>query len=360
MPTTLGPVTLQRSDLDLATWLVSGGRPHAPGQPLSHPITPVSTFEHGTDRIYSRSDANEAWDALEAVLGGLEQASALIFSSGMAAISSVFDQLPAGAKVLLPDDCYHGVAHTAQDGAARGRWIFERLAVDDTDAWADRMPDADLIWLESPTNPLLTVADLATLCRLDRKPGSILVVDNTFLTPLRQLPLDLGADVTMQSTTKFIGGHSDLLGGALATRDDALLGRLRRSRTLLGSAPGALEVFLTLRGLRTLAMRVDVAEANARLLAARLGEHPGVATVRYPGVGSMISFDAVDGARAEQACSRVRVIRHATSLGGVESSMERRAATPGQEHLPAGLIRFSVGCEAADDIWADLDQALVP
>jgi len=351
-------VTLDPSDLDPATWLVSGARPHGPGEPLNHPITPASTFEHGAERLYSRSDATATWDALETLLGGMEDATALAFGSGMAAAAAVFDLMPTGAHLLLPDDCYHGVAHTAEDGAARGRWTFERLAVDDLEAWRTRTATADLIWLESPTNPRLTVADLPALCGLERKPGSVLVVDNTFLTPLRQRPLDLGADVTMQSSTKFIGGHSDLLGGVLAGRDDALLERLRRSRTLLGAAPGALEAFLTLRGARTLGLRLDAAEANARVLAERLAGHGRVAAVRYPGVGSMISFDAVSGAAAIRACAAVAVVRHATSLGGVESSMERRAGTSGQEHLPAGLIRLSVGCEAVDDLWADLDRAL--
>lgn len=349
---------LEPSDVDPSTWVITGGRPHGAGQPLSHPIAPASTFEHGSDRIYSRADATETWEALEQLLGGFEDAHALAFASGMAAAAAVFDQLPVGAQVLLPDDCYHGVAHTAEDWAAKGRLTFERLAVDDTDAWTARMPTADLIWVESPTNPLLTVADLDSICRADRKDGSILAVDNTFLTPLRQQPLELGVDVTMQSTTKFIGGHSDLLGGSLATRDPDLADRLRRSRTLLGASPGALEVFLTLRGARTLALRLDAAEANARALAERLAEHAGVATVRYPGIGTMISFDALDGDRATAACEAVRVVRHATSLGGVESTMERRAGTPGQEHLPAGLIRLSVGCESFDDLWADLDRAL--
>ncbi len=358
MPTTLGGVPPEPQELDPASWLIAGGRPHGPGQPLSHPITPASTFEHGGDRIYSRADATETWDALETLLGGLEHAQSLVFASGMAAVAAVFDQLEAGARVLLPDDCYHGVAQTAKDWAAKGRIRFDRLPADDTAAWQERMTGADLIWLESPTNPLLSIADLTTLCRAERKTGSILVVDNTFLTPLRQQPLDLGADITMQSTTKFIGGHSDLLGGSLATRDQHLVDRLRTSRTLLGASPGALEVFLTLRGARTLALRVDTAESNAKELAAHLGNHPDVSTVRYPGLGSMISFDALDADRAAAACRSVRVVRHATSLGGVESTMERRAGTPGQEHLPAGLIRLSVGCEAIIDLWADLDQAL--
>lgn len=344
--------------LDPATWLVSGGRPHEAGAPLNHPITPASNFEHGTDRIYSRSDATGGWEALEEVLGGLERARALTFGSGMAAVASVFDLVPVGGHVVIPDDCYHGVALVADQGAAAGRWTLRRLGMDDTDAWAEAMADASLAWAESPTNPLLNVADLAAIGRAPRGDDCVVVVDNTFATPLRQQPLDLGADIAMQSTTKMIGGHSDLLGGVLTTRDDSLYDRLQSSRTLLGASPGALETFLALRGVRTMAMRLDRAEANAAHLVERLRVHRGVANVRYPGFGSMISFDLPDAASADALCEGLQIIRHATSLGGIESLIERRSRYAGQAHLPAGLVRLSVGCEAAEDLWSDLEQAL--
>ena len=344
--------------LDPATWLVSGGRPHEAGAPLNHPIIPASNFEHGGERIYSRSDATEGWEALEAVLGGLENADAVVFGSGMAAVAAVFDLLPVGAAVVIPDDCYHGVAQIAEKGAAHGRWAVTRLDMADTAAWIAAMADAALVWLESPTNPLLTVGDLAAIGAAPRHPSCVVAVDNTFATALRQKPLDLGADLAMQSTTKMIGGHSDLLGGVVTTRDAELLARLRTSRSLLGASPGALETFLTLRGVRTMAMRLDRAEANAVQLVERLDAHAGVATVRYPGFGAMISFDLRDAESAEAMCGRLRVIRHATSLGGVESLIERRGRYAGQAHLPAGLLRLSVGCEAPSDLWADLEQAL--
>ena len=201
------------------------------------------------------------------------------------------------------------------------------------------------------------------------------MVDNTFATPLNQQPLELGADISLHSATKFIGGHSDLLGGILATKQESLLSGLRKSRTVGGATPGTLEAFLAVRGLRTLALRLDAAQATATELAGWLESHPDVERVRYPGLkshptheiaaaqlkgfGTMISFDVRGGAAAaDRVCEKVRVIRHATSLGSVESTMERRAAVPGQQHLPPGLLRLSVGIESFEDLAADLQQAI--
>ena len=351
-------MALDPRDLDPTTWLISGGRPVDAGAPLNHPIVPASTFEHGGDRIYSRSDATEGWEALEAVVGGLEQAEALVFGSGMAAVSAVFDLVPVGGHVVIPDDCYHGVAETAEQGVATGRFTMTKLPMDATSEWVDAQQTADLVWAESPTNPLLTVADLDAICDAPRRNECLLVVDNTFATALRQQPLALGADVCMQSTTKFIGGHSDLLGGVLTTRNPDLLAALRARRARLGASPGALEVFLMLRGIRTMAMRLDRAEDNAGVLAEHLGSHTAVSNVRYPGFGAVISFDLADSTMADRCCAALRIIRHATSLGGVESMIERRGRYAGQAHLPPGLLRMSVGCEATADLWADLRQAL--
>jgi cystathionine gamma-synthase len=247
--------------------------------------------------------------------------------------------------------------------------------VEQTDAWIEMARRADLLWLESPSNPLLKVADLPAICAAPRKPGAILAVDNTFATPLNQQPLRLGADISMHSATKFIGGHSDLLAGLVVTGDDVLLAALRKSRTLGGATPGALEAWLATRGVRTLALRLACAQDNAARLAAWLSAHAQVETVRYPGLaedpgysiastqlagfGSMISFDVAGGAEgADAVCRAVRLIRHASSLGAVESTMERRAAYAGQEHLPPGLLRLSVGIESFDDLKGDLEQAL--
>lgn len=358
-----------------ASWLVSAGRGTEPGAPLNVPLVPASNFLIGSGRHYSRDDGTPTWEALEEVVGGLEGGRAVAFASGMAAIAAVFDPLPAGAVVALPEDCYQGVAGLAVAGAARGRWSVRRLAVDDTDGWIRACGEADLVWLESPSNPLLTVADLAAICAAPRRPGTVVAVDNTFATPLNQRPLDLGATVSLQSATKFIGGHSDLLAGVATTRDEAMWHALRAARELNGATPGALEAFLAVRGARTMALRLERAQATAQLLAERLEAHPAVSRVRYPGLlshpthavakrvlagfGTIISFDVRGGAaEADRVCAAVSLIRHATSLGAVESTMERRAAVPGQEHLPPSLLRLSVGIEDAEDLWADLDVAL--
>ena len=357
------------------SWLVSAGRPSGPGAPLNAPLVPASNFVIGSGRDYSRDDGTPTWEALEEIVGGLEAGRAVAFASGMAAMASVFDRLPAGALVALPDDCYQGVAGLAAAGAERGRWSVQRVAVDDTAGWVRACGAADLVWLESPSNPLLAVADLEAVCAAPRKAGTIVAVDNTFATPLNQQPLELGATVSLQSATKFIGGHSDLLAGVATTRDDTLWHALRKSRELNGATPGTLEAFLAVRGARTLALRLERAQRTAALLAERLEAHPRVARVRYPGLpshpthavarrvlrgfGTVISFDLRGGAElADAVCRGVRLVRHATSLGGVESTMERRAAIPGQGHLPPSLLRLSVGIEDAEDLWADLDAAI--
>lgn len=357
------------------SWLVSAGRDRRPGSPLNVPPWPASNFVLGERRAYSRDDGTPGWDALEEIVGGLEGGSAVAFASGMAAIAAVFDQLPAAAIVALPDDCYQGAAGLAKAGESRGRWQVHRVAVSNTARWIEMCGVADLIWLESPSNPLLAVGDLDTLCAAPRKRGAILAVDNTFATPLNQRPLALGADVSVQSVTKFIGGHSDLLGGVVTVRDADLLAALRQARELAGATPGALETFLAVRGARTLAVRLDRAQRNAMILAERLAGHPRVTVTRYPGLathptheaarrqlkgfGTIISFDVRGGAAAADAtCAAVQLIQHATSLGAVESTIERRAGIPGQEHLPPALLRLSVGIEAVEDLWTDLDRAL--
>ncbi|MCC6904511.1 MAG: PLP-dependent transferase [Anaerolineae bacterium] len=357
------------------SWLVSAGRSSEPGAPLNVPPIPASNFIIGAGREYSRDDGTPTWEALEEVVGGLESGRAVAFASGMAAIAAVFDQLQGGAIVALPDDCYQGVAGLAVAGAEKRRWAVQRVAVDDTAGWVRACSIADLIWLESPSNPLLTVADLEAVCAAPRKPGAIVAVDSTFATPLNQQPLEFGATVSLQSATKFIGGHSDLLAGIATTRDDALWHALRKSRELTGATPGMLEAFLAVRGARTLALRLQRAQQTAMALAERLERHPLVSLVRYPGLpshpthavarrvlrgyGTIISFDLAGGADfADSVCRNVRLIRHATSLGAVESTMERRAAIPGQGHLPPSLLRLSVGIEDADDLWDDLDSAI--
>jgi cystathionine gamma-synthase len=340
------------------TWVVLAGRPDpVPGASLNTPVIPASTYVLGSERIYSRNQATEGWEAFERMLGGLEGGEAVAFSSGMAACAAVLGELPTGAHLVLVDDCYQGVAAIADAGARTHRWRVERLSATDP-LWSQRASEADLLWIESPSNPLLEVADLAAICAAPRRAGTRVAVDNTFATPLLQRPLELGADIVVHSATKLIGGHSDLLLGAAVTADPGELDLLRAVRGRNGATPGMLECFLALRGARTLALRLRHAQSSAQQLAAHLADHAAVIRVRYPGFGTIVSFELTDAAAAECACRATRIIRHATSLGGVETSMERRGAHPGQEHLPPGLIRLSVGCEDLDDLRSDLDAAL--
>ena len=210
------------------SWLVAAGRDGRPGSPLNVPPCPASNFILGDRRAYSRDDGTPGWDALEEIVGGLEGGSSVSFASGMAGIAAIFDQLPTGSLVALPDDCYQGVAGLADAGQRRGRWSVRRLPVADTEGWVEMCGLADLIWLESPSNPMLAVAELDKICAAPRKRGAILGVDNTFATPLNQRPLLLGADVSLQSATKFIGGHSDLLCGVVTVRKFARCFHWRR------------------------------------------------------------------------------------------------------------------------------------
>jgi cystathionine gamma-synthase len=349
---------MRPEDVTVETWLIVGGRPLAtPGEPLNTPIIGASTFTLGGERIYSRNEGTEGWEAFEAMLGGLEGGDAVAFSSGMAACAAVLNQLPTGAHLVLCDDCYQGVTGIAEEGEKLRGWRVERLPATDR-RWSERAATADMLWLESPSNPLLEVADIAGICAAARGTRTRVVVDNTFATPLLQRPLELGADIVVHSATKLIGGHSDLLMGAAVTANAAELGQIRRARSLFGATPGMLECFLALRGARTLALRLHRAQDSAADLAKRLADHPAVDRVRYPGFGTIVSFDLPDADTADRACRAVRVIRHATSLGGVETSMERRNAHPGQEHIPPGLIRLSAGCENVEDTWSDLAAAL--
>ena len=377
------------------TIAITAGRPTAaPGEPLNVPLVLASNFRAGSPDApvteYSRDGGTATWHALEAAVGALEGGTAVAFASGMGAATALLDLVPVGARVVMPADCYSGVRALLFDGAAHGRWQVDQVDITDTAATVDAVtgggPDgagggevggkpADLLWLESPTNPLIDVADLAALCRAGREAGALVVVDNTFATPLGQQPFALGADLILHSATKFIGGHSDLLTGIAVAGRAELAARLFRRRQLAGATPGALEAFLALRGLRTLPVRLARAQESAGVLAARLLDHPAVERVRYPGLaddpghalaarqmngfGAMLAFEVRGGAAAADAvCGALRVVTNATSLGGVESTIERRAKLAGQEHIPPGLLRFSVGVEHVEDLWDDLSAAL--
>ena len=366
------------------TAVICAGRPRrASSGPLNAPVVLASNFHASTTaapdseegiRSYARTDATPTWEALETAVGQLEGGHAVAFSSGMAAVAAVLDLLPAGARIVAPTDCYFGVGELLADGQRQGRWAIDRVDLTDTASIQAAVTGADLLWLETPSNPLLDIADLPALCAAGRHAGAIVGVDNTFATPLLQQPLALGADVVVHSATKFIGGHSDLLSGITIARDPALARRLRHRRGLSGATPGALEAYLALRGLRTLALRLGRGQSNASELARRLDAHPAVGRVRYPGLpghpghrtaaaqmtgfGAVLAFEVADAPTADRICNTVQLIVHATSLGGVETTIERRSKLPGQGHLPPGLLRLSVGCEHIDDLWNDLSSAL--
>ncbi len=362
--------------LSLDTLAITGGRRHGQaGTSLNPPLEMASNFRHGSEDIYSRHSGTATWQAFEEALGILEGGRAVAFASGMGAIRAILDSMKVGARILAPIDAYAGAVHSLQEGLKGGRWRVEFIDTTATQSVLEALPGADLLWLESPSNPLLEISDLPRLCAAARDLGIPSVVDNTFATPVLQQPLDLGAEMSLHSCTKFIGGHSDLLLGAVVTRSQERFSSLRERRTFGGATPGGLESFLALRGLRTLPLRVRRAQATAGGLARRLEQHPRVARVRYPGLtdgsgelstgsfmaqgGAMVSFELTgDSAGTDSFCNALAIIEHATSLGGVETSLERRSRYDGQEHLPPTLVRMSVGCEDPEDLWRDLEQAL--
>lgn len=343
------------------TIAVTSGRPAASrGATLNAPMMPASTYHHGGDLEYGR-DGNPGWEAFEAALGELEHGHCVAFASGLAATTAVLDELPRGARVIAQRAPYYGVMGLLRERVDRGQIELETHPALTAEAIAGNVAGAALVWLESPTNPMLDVVDLPAVIAVAKVAGALVLVDNTFATPLVQTPLVLGADFALHSATKLIGGHSDLLLGAVVAADPALRQRLRDRRMKTGATPGVLEAYLALRGLRTLPVRLARAQATARELAARLAQHPRVGRVRYPGTGTMISFETTgSGEDAEAVCEGARLIVHATSLGGVETTMERRARYPSERAVgtPDTLIRLSVGLEHPEDLWRDLEQAL--
>lgn len=373
--------------------MVEVGRPpRVPGAAVNPPIVASSTYvgreQPGPgEQVYARIGA-ETWSPLEEAVGALEGAShpGLLFASGMAAISAVLDIVPAGGVVLAPRHAYHEALVAMRELASRG---VELRTIDITDLGAVRaavLPDAagdprgqrpaSVVWLETPTNPMLEIADIAEITSVAHAAGAVVVVDNTFATPLLQHPLALGADIVVHSVTKYLAGHSDVVLGAVVTDDDALRARIRQRRTTGGGVAGTFEAWLALRGLRTLALRLERAQASAAELARRLERHPAVLAVTYPGLPShpqhalaaaqMSGFGAIltlrvrgGAAAAARVTETVRLWLPATSLGGVESMLERRRRWANEApSVPEDLLRLSVGIEHVEDLWADLDQAL--
>ena len=360
------------------TLAVTAGRPAPePGGPVNVPISMSATFHSDGDHHYGR-EQNDTWAAFESVLGALEGGRAVGFASGLAAGAAVLEGLPTGAVVVMPQSVYFGFGEMLRERQRLGRLTVRAIDATDAEAMIAAAAGADLVWIESPMNPTMAICDIERVADGAHAHGALVLCDNTFATPICQRPLDLGADIVLHSVTKFIGGHSDLLMGACVTRDDELLAELEGKRSLYGAIPGSLTAFLALRGLRTLGVRIERAQASAGVLAERLAAHPGVLRVRYPGLhddpghavaarqmtggfGAMLAFETHGDARlAEDVRQACRVIVGATSLGGVESLLERRGRYPSEvaAGTPETLLRMSVGIEHVDDLWNDLEQAL--
>lgn len=363
-------------DLAPATLAVTAGRPtRTPGAPVNEPISMSSTFVADGQRSYARA-ANASWEAFEDAVGALEGGEAVAFASGLAAVGATLADLDAGSRVVVPQHAYAGTQQLLDAHARRRRLSVERLDPARPDAFAAASVGAALVWLESPTNPTMEVIDLRAAAEAAHAAGALVVVDNTFATPLLQRPLDLGADIVVHSASKYLAGHSDLVLGVAVARDPQRVEQLRDDRTLGGAIAGSFEAFLALRGVRTLDVRLQRAQASAQVIAERLAEHPRVAEVRYPGLptdpghatarrqmrgfGAMLAFEHAGGAdEAEATCARTRLWTHATSLGGVESTLERRRRWDNEpDTVPAALVRLSVGCEDVEDLWRDLAAAL--
>ncbi len=361
---------------------------------MNPPVEFTSTYHYRPSVEYPQVYAREgipSFEPLEQLLAELEGGQhALLFSSGQAAISAVIQQLPVGSHLVMPRHAYMGFCTLAQQMADKGLIVLHRVDIAETEAVLSTVAEASaqaeaagaqsLLWIESPTNPMLEVADVPRLVQGAQAAGTLTAVDNTFATPLRQNPLSHGADVVIHSVTKFLSGHSDVVMGAAITSDPELHTQLHGHRNLHGTIPGPMEVFLALRGVRTLAVRLDAAERSAGVLAQRLAEltEDGACSVRsvgYPGLadhpqhqraaqllggfGAIITVDTGSREAADAVLERLQVWTPATSLGGVESLVERRRRHPGEpETVPEGLLRLSVGIEDTEDLYQDLAQAL--
>ncbi len=375
------------ADAGFATRAIHAGQePDAATGAVTVPVYQTSTFaqaEVGAHRgwDYARS-GNPTRDALETALASLEGARhGFAFASGLAACDAVLRTCAPGDHVVMANDVYGGTYRQFARVHAPWGLTFEPVDLSDLDrvavAWR---ANTRMLWIETPTNPLMTIFDIAALSAFAHERGARVVVDNTFATPYLQQPLALGADVVVHSTTKYLGGHSDVVGGAVLTSDDRIAEQVRFLQNAVGAVPGPWDLFLVLRGIKTLAVRMRAHCENARAVVAALCAHPAVRGVLYPGLaghpghgvaaqqmrdfGGMVSFHMADAGAALRACARFRVFTLAESLGGVESLVEHPGRMTHQSvagsplEVPDDLIRLSVGIEDPADLIADVEQAL--
>jgi cystathionine gamma-synthase len=348
-----------------------------PSRGLSPALDRSTTFERepGGTSPYARGHAPVAAEA-EALLGALEDAEATVFASGMTAWTCMcLALLGQGKALVIPTSGYYEVELLASEVLAHFGVDVRRYDLGDPDGFRRACDGATLAIIETPSNPLLRVTDIGDAAAAAHAGGALLCCDNTFATPLLQRPLDLGADLAWQSATKYLAGHSDLLAGVVTTRDAALRERLVWVRRTIGGVLAPDPAWLLLRGLRTLHVRLPRQVATAGELARRLAAHPDVHAVHYPGLpdhpqhelarrqmpagcGGVLAFELADGATAGRCEDGVRLVRNATSLGGVETLIERRARIEPEGRVPEGLLRLALGLEDADDLWADLAQAI--
>jgi cystathionine gamma-lyase len=331
------------------------GEPFLPGPTFAAPYhlagpADASRFNYG------RYD-NPTWARLEDALGELEGARSVVFAAGMAAVSAVvIPSLHTGDVLVAPSDAYPGIRAIAAD-VLRPNGVEVRLVPTDDEAVRAALAGATLVWLESPSNPGLDVLDLSALIAEAHAAGAIVAVDNTLAGPLRQRPLELGAEYSVMSGSKHLAGHSDLILGAVAVSDETRAEALRSWRTATGSIPGPFEAWLAHRSLATWALRLERQEANARALADALRARDDVTDVRWPGVGSVVCFDVGSHARADAFLEACALVAAATSFGGLHSNAERRARW-GSDDVGEGFIRLNAGIEDTPDLVADVERAL--
>jgi cystathionine gamma-synthase len=383
------------ASLSAETVVVAAGRPpRERDEPVNPPIVLSSTyFGSGPlsdgDRGYGRY-SNPTWDPFEEALGQLEGSGlpGLLYASGLAAVSSALSLIPAGGILVMPSHSYSGSLVMASELAQKGFLELRTVDIADTDAVKEQLlpqgpgaGSASMLWLESPTNPMLGIADIRELTAAAHQAGAIVVTDNTFSTPLVQRPLELGSDVVLHSVTKYLAGHSDVVLGALVTPNPDIRSALLHHRIIHGGIAGPFEAWLALRGLRTLALRLERSQSSAAVLAERLSSHPRIESIRFPGLstdpgheraknqmsgfGSIVCVQIAPAGNLSGADAADRLVRElqlwlpATSLGGVESLIERRRRHTAEPlSVPENLVRLSVGIENVEDLWADLKQAL--